>query len=948
MAVNNKLAYPLMHITTGDYTQFTGKYLAGRSYRQPIESLPDKNSFSSGIEMFFDNSSADAKKVYSMFLANIIWKNNKLILTPEPQAVNSLATLKLIEAILGRVIYENLNAASVGNAIKQLITTAYAANPQNHPILTVKFQSSTKTIKKQLDDAPDAAARTQIINNIGNGFVGSVPGKLLVNPGDYLGDADAFLASDVLPPVAGRPAWFKAIADADRARRVTIVTKDVGKQVINPFYYLHKYSATQNVITISKASHPLMQGVAPTYGRESINGTYMFPIGWMNDFHKFPNSDPDSLANISAATTTIKEWKYDDAGKFAVNDSAFVIASGPTAQAKFVKLKNSHFTYLNTYCGKAQVPLELMFAQLGAETDGEEGAVAVRLEPLKIENETAIADATLERKYQKLIGVHCKALGVTKVGNNYRFLVEHTEQTPKYGPSTKLKVRVPMKLYFQKDKYFVIRKETIANDLPTITASSEKKVGGMLGTQVAGKKLFYPYHKQTAGKSTSAEVEKEVTGNCFFAFNPEVLKLVPTKPTLNKNTTVTVYLNGVETDLTFVLGPQQQLIQDLSMYEKMIWLAPGDKLSVCIETEAGTGDIKNLKLPFIFNRKYEIQINTVDNATNSFFNLIQKTTGGMPAAEELPGATTKYYALGAATAGKDKKEDVIPFKMPSSGYILLHNIKRVSNTLTKAAKVTVLKRATASASYEPTAIVVDIKADKLNIPISVPVLKDEEVILEITTQTEPPPTKKIKGLTVEFSFVPFDSSQSFFTSRNGYSFNLAALDRSDPTKPVFNLNGRDITWNDLYEVIDRTEGKRISIGPNQFLINTARESANAAKHFLDEMSIPPFPAQPRAYVDILSDPTKSLALGAADARVHYNFSPLPDNSETLSTCFDSPLVCSVHNSRRKDQKVIAGSNEWGLFFADANSYMKNSASMLNQAQDHYNETDCKPTVRFKK
>jgi hypothetical protein len=95
---------------------------------------------------------------------------------------------------------------------------------------------------------------------------------------------------------------------------------------------------------------------------------------------------------------------------------------------------------------------------------------------------------------------------------------------------------------------------------------------------------------------------------------------------------------------------------------------------------------------------------------------------------------------------------------------------------------------------------------------------------------------------------------------------------------------------------------------------------------------------------------KSMALGAADLRFHYNYSLNPETFHTRSTSFDSPLVGSVHNARRAKLGAIntIKTNRWGLVFADGDSYIKNSAAMINQAHAHYNETNCKPTVRFKK
>jgi hypothetical protein len=978
--IDASFAFPLMHISEGSYTQFNGQFLKGRNFRQPLESAADKGDYASGIEMFIDVASY-AKMIYSMFLGNIIWKNNKLILTPEPAATNSFAKLKLIEAMLGRVIFENLNPTSVAQALQLLIIQAWNAPAKDHPILKVNFKDSPKTIKQKLDAAANETKRVEIAGSIGNAFVGATPCKLMVKAGDYIGDADAYKASDWLLPAGSRPTWFKNPTDADRARRVTISIKDIGRHIINPYYYLHKYSATQTVLSIDKANHPLLhQGTPPVYGRELINGQYIFPIGWLNEFHKFPNSDADSIINETAPDAAApapgasltpapmaagaanpnppkKKWKYDDAGKFTVEGGDFDISSGPDAVAKFQRLKSMHFTYLNDFCSKSQLPLEILFGLLGAETSGEAGSVDARMEPLKNKHISMLNNAVIEHKYQKFIGIACEALSVRKNGDDYRFVVKQTDITPNHFPDTKMDVRVPMKLYYAADKYYLILKQKKPDGTPTIVLNSDCENGEMKATQAGGTKLFYPVYKKSEGKDNTAAVEKELTDSYVLFFNRQLHKVLDTVPAVAGNIKVTIYVNGNPTSMSFVLN-KGRYISEADVY-KCVWLDAGDKVCVCVETPAGVS-VQKMRFPFLFNKRYDIYIYAKENDENASFNDIKKITSGMLPTEELDGGVVKYYPLGGVSAGKNTKEEVTPYKVPTKGFILIHDLKRQS-TLSKPVKVCVWKRADSTKPYQLTAIVVETATDKEQVPISVAVKANEEVILEITTQAEPPPAappppppaptpKKLKGLTVQFNFIPFDNGQSFFTSREAYSFNLLEYDRSDPTKPMATHNGRSLTWNQFYEFIDKTEGDRVSVGPNQFLVGTAWKAAKDAKHYLDEFGLPPFPTSYRAYIDVLSDGMKSMALGVADLRFHYNFSLDPKKFHTRSTSFDSPLVGSVHNARRNDNNAIktAKDNQWGLVFADANAYIRNSASMINQAQEQYNETDCKPTVRFKK
>lgn len=975
-----------MHIASGDYIPFTGTYLKGRGFYQPVESLtiadlypygvpsslnptdPISKLFAPGIEYFFDSSSTEASKLYAMFDGFINWTDNRLVLTPELKVANELAKHAMLEAPLGRIIYDNVDKASLKLAITDLIINSLSSAPQ-HPILNVGVSigwlgpSGFGTIKQFLQSSGMSPSMA-IINYIIDILFFQYDCKLQVLAGDLLGQADLFTATDELPPTADQPAWFKTIADDDRARRIHIITKDAGKQVLNPWYYIFQYNASANVtpITYRKEFHPLLQNIAaPAYGKAIMGTTYYIPLGDLNTWHGFPGNDPDIPDTFTVRSKY--EWRYDDNGLFEVdthitdaagNPVPFRIPAGKREKAKLASMKGLYAALLNNYCEKMQLPVELMMGIAGAESTGKTPA-DVRLEPLKNENERALAGTTLFHQYNKLTGFHCKAAYVIKEKDDFKFLVEKNEDIKAITIKTDLNVDVPMRLYYDTDKYWLIRKEgsNVGNTIE-IKAKDVYKTG-FTGKQPFGTELFYRINKVDVSKTALADVEFTMLKAGYLQLDMKTTdKLFKKKPTLNGDVTITVYVNGSPSDLTFVIPQGDQTIKDVNVLETNVAIAPGDKVGLGVDTDGTTGEIEGLGLRFKLISIW-VKIPKADNTkpAHADYADIKALPSGMAAAGTMAAGTTLYHAIGTPAAGVSTIKTVTTYKAPADGFLLLADLNATSNTLKNSTTVKILRKT--ATGFEPTGIssIVLAKTTKITQPSSCDkVKKDEQFILEITTPAaaKPPatPAEQLGGLTMQVYFIPFNDDESFITSRNGYSFDLLKFNRTVKTDPIHRENGRTMTWNDLDEWIRKTKGDRISVGPLQTLIATAHNTVKSVNVLINLMIPFTAPTDLALYLDYLSDPVKALAIAAALIRKQYNF--LPDSTnQNQSTQFDLPLVGGVHNAQRKKGRIRGSKNNWGLVFAKADEYITNSAPMFNLAQQNYRQPNFFiPTVQFKK
>ncbi len=992
-----RFAFPIMHITSGDYLPFTDKFLLGRTFFQPIESLkvkdlyptggppeiaahlndPISRFYAPGIEMFFDGVDAEVSKIYSMFDGFITWIGDRLILTPEPKkALQELSKTDMLEAGLGRVIYENIEKASMKTALVDLILTSYQA-ANKHPILKCALlPGPVMTTFNAILSVTLPADRESIIGPIVDSFLAGGGQTFPIKAGELLGKADFFKATDELPDAASRPAWFKTIADADRARKILVITKDVGKQVLNPWYYLHNYVSSQTPITIHPYSHPLLAGtVPPTYGRNIIGTTYYFPLGALNTLHGVPSDDSDSKPFFSPRSTN--KWRYDDDGFFEANEynkagnaTAFAIPDGVTAQNKFNKLRTTYLTLLNDYCEKLQIPVGLMFGIFGAETSGKSTA-DVRLEPLYEYNEKQLApNTTLIDKYNKLTGFHCQASRVMKKGDDFKFLVEKSELIKGIDPITSGGVGVPMRFYYDKDKYWLLK-----------TIDIEKKDAyktGFTGKQGFGKTVFYPLNKVNAGKPNLVDVQitmnkmTKMTKSSYLRLDRGLKdKLFKKKPRLN--TTITIWVNGVESDLSFTMGIGDWKINDPKILEQEIVVSPTDQVGMSVETDGTAGEIEGLDVRFKLTSIW-VTVPKSDNKSRATFAEITHVTAGMVAGGYMGSATTKYFPIGSLAAGVSDSKTVATFKAPGDGFLLISELNVDANTLKKSAQVNILRKD--GTDFKPTGIIGTIAAGakKTIMPFSEMVEEDEEFILEITTPAAASKSvpEQLGRVTMNVYFVPFNNDESFLTSKHGYSFDLSKLNRTVTTEPIKTENGRTMTWDELYEVIRKTyekgaplnKGSRISIGPFQTLISTAMGTVRQQATNINRLIAPLSLADPILFIDYLIDPAKSLAIGVVLIRSQYNFYPDLKTGQNFSTQFDIPLVSSVHNASRnkwrdfkylrpkkdettKEDPTKEAQRRWGLIFAYPDSYILNAGSMFNVAQKK-TKVDFIPTVQFKK
>ncbi|HVE80352.1 MAG TPA: hypothetical protein VNA89_15915 [Gemmatimonadaceae bacterium] len=434
-------ATPLAHQTGSDFTAFANSFAVGRPFRQPLQSASGAASYADGLEVFAKDAAAD---LYVALDGTLSWQpatttaGAQLILDVAPSALRgkgSLLELGMVEAPPARIVYDNVDKARAKEALEALFQTVYAAakaKPKQskgwHPAMKMQTPAvkTALRLKTHLDtkktDAP--AEITRLVDD----FLADAPTGLLpaipVVAGDRVGKAAAYRAGDT--PPAPAPAWLGAAGDANRARRLTWRTYDVGGQAINPTYYLYYLlrqalqPAASRVVTVltgvatgGNLAHPLatllpaLQGAAPPRAREQVSGLSRIPTSGLLDYHGFPADAPVSKL----------EWRYNDSNQLEARTRTGQTDTPPTltpvAGSADATQKVQTVTTIWAENGSAirviseafQIPCEVLVALLGTESAGDERAV--RLEPLRDTDRTTLrgsAAAALEEAYDKAAG----------------------------------------------------------------------------------------------------------------------------------------------------------------------------------------------------------------------------------------------------------------------------------------------------------------------------------------------------------------------------------------------------------------------------------------------------------------------------------------------------------------------------------------------------------------
>ncbi|MFL5306707.1 MAG: hypothetical protein ACJ8F1_15935 [Polyangia bacterium] len=387
------------------YLPYAGKITAStRTFRQPVQYLPDAASFSAGLELFMADDPL-ASSLYIWFAGTLRWRVAQSAGDESSGGLPMRASLRLeldtnllaalalnpggIETPPAVTIYENLDQADVTACVSKVIRTAYdqsatLAQPDWHPVLTGQF-TTTKSVKQFVDAAVGSktggdkeTAINTAIGQIVTSFTSAADdaAALRVRNGDLV--AHAALTGD---------------SDPAKARQVVFYTLDKGRQFLDPLYYLHLYLHAPSKITIFTiispdqpliALFPALLGSTRPAPRVLVNDPaghpqLLIPIGHLGNDHSFGKSKI--------------QWRYDPVGgtpdpgdvKFFTTPHQTLtdVSSNDARTAALPPFWNAFGGDIAAVCKELAVPCELATAIVGHETSWNATNPAVwRLEPL--------------------------------------------------------------------------------------------------------------------------------------------------------------------------------------------------------------------------------------------------------------------------------------------------------------------------------------------------------------------------------------------------------------------------------------------------------------------------------------------------------------------------------------------------------------------------------------
>jgi|GEM_PF-6242928 len=517
--------------------------------------------------------------------------------------------VKMIEALPNFAFYENVDQASVQTALETLLNDAYTfatSHPKRswHRSMRMVVGPGTRTLKVHLDrNAPATTEVTRIVTDL----LAGAPAALLrngldVQAGDAIGRAAPFLASDPLPASPAFP--LKTAADADRARRLTFHVQDRGEQTNDPVYYLHLFmrqmlvtpralTSLTNVVTGGALTHPLVT-LFPALGatalpraRVQIAGQSRIPLGRLATFHGHPPTAPVSQ----------REWHYTDDSVFEARPrggGAPVNLSPSAAQQTSVNtFWAAEGAGVATVCDVLQIPCELVLFFAGAESVNFDPRFT-RLEPLRERNRTDLraagVSAALELAYDHATGIGGTVTAVTPRPNDTSTISVTLNNARTFRP--RFLPRISSSVLVEDVDRLGITAHTSSTTAIVnydITVKDTKLQGGLppAGLQLPAVTQFYSPSRRAAGAATHAAVADTASRAGIV----RRLNVAAAANTLDGDTTVTVFLNGVATALSVTLARGSRTGSDLINTFPVL---SGNTLSIRVVTAGTTGDIRGL------------------------------------------------------------------------------------------------------------------------------------------------------------------------------------------------------------------------------------------------------------------------------------------------------------------------------------------------------------------
>lgn len=901
----------------------------------------------------------------------------RLLLTRSSSDSDPFLALDLLEAPVARAEYENLDRERVREALVALLTreateVAKRPNAQWHPALRIVSPYPPETPKpkkgkaKKQQPPPTLGAHLVDLAKKGGdatGLIAKVVGDILaetvtdlgarkisqlpVRAGDRIGMAAPYRPGDSPPTTP--PFTPGAAGDPTRARRLTFRTIDKGGQPVDPSWYLywvlrragenHARIKTATTLTAPPTRHPLAQvlaelaGNAPPAARVGLPfGSYQavgLPAGGLNALHPHGSSR--------------WRWRYADDGRFEALDGAGnAFLTGPAAihNSQFDIMWSDFGDAIADVCERLHVPCEIVVGLIGTEAAPPDGGHyderIARFEPFNSAHRRQVRGAAAKRgevtagqarefAYDQLLTrtefTHGQAVvAATGVATS---VVDVTLDAGQKWPVNQLAnwYRV---LVMGATRRFPIVTNSWSTPLSDFGAGHRSKTD----TLVAGTtRYFKPNARSVGGESTEGAATYTLPGPAAL----RTMKVTVAKNTLKASGTpptpvpaaITLRVNGADSPLTTQLAANTTAAS--ITLPAALELSTGDTMAIRVQTEGDQGALANLFVSLPPERR---------GPANRFRLTVRNEafTGGQPqgssketAADRTarhqaqrtgPSKTVYFPTDDGIVAGVDRKVGK-PRITPTGDThqvfadLSLRNLS-VSVQVNDLVDGSDPGKATVRLYVDnaPTALVVELPGEtpsESDTDHVVNVTAGQKLWFELVTEGT---AGGVAGLLARVETVPTSGEawipHSYVTSVP----DPAAVVLANRVEPNF-----DLTWGDLLQIVDDTEGQRVSPGVVQTLISTARRGSLAWLRRVDPgaftaglSGVTALPAgdRPRDYLlDWLVRGPNSILAGAGFVRQTHAL---------YATGFDLPLVGAAYNAGKLRPPTSDSDKRWGLHF----------------------------------
>jgi hypothetical protein len=293
----------------------------------------------------------------------------------------------------------------------------------------------------------------------------------------------------------------------------------------------------------------------------------------------------------------------------------------------------------------------------------------------------------------------------------------------------------------------------------------------------------------------------------------------------------------------------------------------------------------------------------------------QRFDGGSNAAGTQNAALTRFYSPVLRSAGQNAAA-AAQLASPRHGFLRRMSVSSTQNTLDGDTTVTLLVNGADSALK----VTLAAKAlnDSDNVHEAAVATGDNVVIRVVTTGA----IGQIRNLRVRMQFAP--GLGGVWLLKEGFTVPAGVPNPWNGAGVV--RAGRAMTWTQLIDLVNATQGARISPGILQTLISTAREGVNFVTALdpgiIAGLGLAAPPGNAGGFLnDWLLTAAHSLLAGIANIRRGYN---------GHSTAFDLPVVGGDYNAGSPQN---ANNTRWGLVYYG--EYVEPSARHFNAAVDFF-------------